>query len=172
MWIIDTCAIVRAQDAGHLEAFLDAAQGLGATLAEEVALEVSGRPGKVAKPEQVVAARAVKARTIPTLDIPMGSPAAQTYARLRAGRTGTTDAGECQSIALALHRPDALFVTAEQRAGWLALVELEDRARAFPSLLRAMVGGGHLDRAIAEEIQEAAEQRSGVRRPTWWGGGG
>jgi hypothetical protein len=170
IWYLDACSVIRAQDAGHLEAFLDAAGVLGAALAEEVYLELTGRPGKEPKPSQIAARNALSVHRMSGEGISLGSPAASVYAALRAGRTGVADAGECQSIALASQDPTAQFATAEAGAAWLGVIELEGRVRALPSLLRELVRAAGLPMAVADDILATAGVKSRVPRPSWWPG--
>ncbi len=168
-WFLDACVVIRAQDAGLLVRFIKAANALGASLAEEVYLEVCGRPGSAPRLAQTQAKAVLDEHQLPVVGIDLTSSEAEIYAHLRGGRTSTGNAGECQSIAIASGATDSMFVTAETKAGWLGVVELDGRTRALPSLLRAMVEAGHLDRADADTIMDSAESRSNVRRPSWWG---
>ena len=120
------------------------------------------------KKEQNEARDALELRGFRGESIPLDSPAAAVYASLRAGRTGTSDAGECQSIALASVDGEALFATAKTRAGWLGVIELEERARALPSLLREMVRTAGFPPAAADAVLLVARTRSGLHQPTWW----
>lgn len=167
---IDRCVFCRAQEAGRLDAFLDAVVADDAAFAKEVELELCGRPGKDPKPEQKAAAEALRARGLKGKPILLNDPAATTYQALRAGRKGTSDAGECASIAIAMHEQGASFSTAEVRAGWLAASELDGRVRPMPNYLRDLVLNEHLARADARAIMQTASHTAKVRVPTWWPG--
>ena len=163
---LDACVVIRAQDAGHLAAFLDAAQKLDCRFAREVHRELIGRPGKSPRPAQQQARAATEARSFPVDDIALtDTEALAVYTHLRAGRSTPSDAGECHSIALASQHPDAIFVTAETKAGWIAIGELSGRTWALPSLLHHLVTAAALPPETAEDILAHATTRSGVRRP-------
>lgn len=165
---LDACVLIRAQDAGCLDAVLNAAEASGARLAEDVFSELTtGLRKKGPRPEQNAMKSALHARELPVDSIPVFGPAGTTYAALRSGRTTSSDAGECASIALTAHHASAVFVTAETRAGWLGVSELHGRTRALPSWLHHLVNDGHLDPSEARSVMDAAKG-SGVRRPSWW----
>ena len=165
-WLLDAGVLLRAADAGRLSELVQVATARSLVLAEEVYDEVA-RP-RSRRPRVIAAAKAAKElideSAVVVRSIPLASPASSVFQALRAGRSTANDAGECASVALALHDRDYIFVTGEKGAAVLGVHQLGERVMTIPWFLRALVDGGALDKQVARDIQ--AEDR--MAAPVWW----
>jgi len=94
----------------------------------------------------------------------IGTPAAATYAALRAGTKSRRDRGEDASIALAAHDSALEFVTGDVAATFSALAELPGRVVAFHPFLRRL----HEQHDIAKATLAIAGAVPSIAAPTWW----
>ena len=174
-YLLDSNTVIVFQRAGHLDTLLDAAALVPMVIADDVHAELTiPRPGKPMTPELRQAAQALARNVIGVLQIDAGSEADQDRTALR--RMNNAGPGEAGSIALAIRRPDLIFVTEDVKAvaGRAKLYrELPGnigRVLGLHAFLRTLVDRGALAESAALEVAAAARSWSNLEPPLWWAG--
>ncbi|WP_437944908.1 hypothetical protein WME98_28435 [Sorangium sp. So ce296] len=168
--MLDTGVLVALQRAGHLSILVDISERVTLVMLEEVRDEliVDAKPKHAKAAEQ--ARITLEGSRIRVEEIQIADPAAARLQALRAGKTSASDLGEAASIAWAMSRPEASFVTRDGQAALLGLEELRGRAMGFFQFLAELVDLGALDVSVAGQVAEDTVKASGVtaRVPLWW----
>ena len=161
-FLLDACVVCRLQDTGQLGVL--AGLSPRPVVVEEVWDELASPPTQ--KPAVLALAHAITARIgdFDVRPIPLGSPAAATFALLRARAKSPRDRGEDASIALASHDRDLHFVTGDVAASFRALAELPGRVLAFHQFLRCL----HEQHDVPKAVLAAAGAVPSIPSPTWW----
>lgn len=84
--------------------------------------------------------------------------------------SSTKGKGERESIALALHEPDLIFVANDRNAMWIALRELHarcERMLGVPAFLRRMREDAGMSMDCIDAVMTRYLGREG-KPPTWW----
>ena len=170
-YVLDAGVVIALQRTGHLDALASIATRFTLLVIEEVYDEVADPFGGkyAAEAAQAKAALDVHANVV---SIDPTSDAGRRLDALRARKKKSTkaDLGEAASIAWAFENADAVFVTRDYLASFLALDELHGRVTTFFQFLREAVEAGGLEPAKARLIATAASITDGVRAipPLWW----
>ncbi len=170
-YVLDTGVVVGLQKSGHLGVLAKAARAVRIVLVEDVYDEVTAPRGGKRAVEAKEAKTLIDASDVKTESIPMGSPMADAYEALRAGKSSpTADVGEAASIAYAIHHPVAVFVANDRAAALRGLQELRGRTMSFHPFLRELVDSRSVTRREAEQIGKDIRKLNdwNAPEPLWW----
>jgi predicted nucleic acid-binding protein len=183
-FLLDSNIVIAFQFAGALDILMKAAVAVPMVLSEIVLGELTdiSRSGNPAAKAHMAAV----GRTLPgafrIIRPDAGSAIARTYVLLR-GRRGDKkqalqrNSGEDESLAIALHEPDLIYVCHDGEALRAAANELgTDRIMSFHFFLRRLVEAGALPAATADRIARDLEVLKGADTtrdkayavPLWW----
>lgn len=162
-YILDADILCYFQRAGRLELLARQATECPWVLVDEVEDELFR-----AKGYGDAALRVLREFSIPVVTIADGSREAALLERLHPGKDHP-NCGEAASIAVATYDTDLIFVTNDQRAATLALVELYslsgERCIRTPTFLRRL---HELRLFTSEDIRHWLKINNRLTWPSWW----
>ena len=169
-YLLDANVFVCFQNAGRLEALVAAAAVVSMAMVAEVHAELTlPRPGRPVTSALREAARVLDGKAIPIREILLGTPEEAIQTALVQGKA--RGRGEAASTALAMSRPELIFVTEDIGAARRAYRELPaemGRVMGLHAFVRWLVEQGALTAAMSIEVANAAKSASNIEPPLWW----
>lgn len=166
-YVLDACIVIAFQKTGHLPVLIDLSEQVKLVIVEEVQDELVNKASR----HDAEQWRSVLVNSkIGVESIDASDPAASVLAIFRTGKANDKDKGEAASIAWAVDKPDAIFISRDAGAAFHALDELRGRAMSFFQFLAELVELQALDPSVAAQVADDAARTPNVmaRPPHWW----
>lgn len=166
-YVLDACIVIAFQKSGHLPRLIDLSERVKLVVVEEVQDEILK---KASRQDAQQCRNALNKSKIQLEGIDANDPAAKIFAIFRGGKATDKDRGESASIAWAVDKPDAVFISRDAGAVFHALEELRGRVLSFFQFLAELVELGALDISVAAQVADDAGRTPHVmaRLPHWW----
>jgi hypothetical protein len=167
MYVLDACIVIAFQKTGHLPVLINLSERVKIVIIEEVQDELIH---KASRHDAEQWRNVLVNSKIGLESIDANDPAATILATFRTGKVNDKDKGEAASIAWAVDKPGAMFISRDAGAAFHALEELRGRAMSFYQFLAELVELDAMDISVAAQVADDAARTPYVmaRPPYWW----